>query len=41
VVFPLAFAWGWITQKTDSLWGAILFQAGMDMPVIPGVFLNL
>jgi len=41
VVFPLALLWGWITQKTNSLWGAILFHAGMDIPIILGIFSNL
>jgi membrane protease YdiL (CAAX protease family) len=40
-VVPLALAWGYITQKTDSLWGAILFHAGMDIPIMLGIFSNL
>lgn len=39
--FPLAVLWGYITQKTDSLWGAILFHAGMDIPIFLGIFYNL
>jgi len=38
VVFPLALAWGYITQKTEGLWGAILFHAGMDISIILGIF---
>lgn len=38
VVFPLALAWGYITQKTEGLWGAILFHAGMDIPIILSIF---
>ncbi len=38
VVFPLALAWGYITQKTEGLWGSILFHAGMDIPIILSVF---
>ncbi len=38
VVFPLALAWGYITQKTEGLWGSILFHAGMDIPIIFSVF---
>lgn len=34
VVFALGFAWAWITHKTDSLWGAALFHAGADIPVV-------
>jgi hypothetical protein len=41
VVLPLALAWGWLMQKTDSVWGSILFHAGMDIPVIVGMFSNL
>jgi membrane protease YdiL (CAAX protease family) len=38
VLFPLALTWGYITQKTNSLWAAILFHAGMDIPIILGIF---
>jgi membrane protease YdiL (CAAX protease family) len=41
VLFPLALAWGYIMQKTDSVWGSILFHAGMDLPVMLGIFANL
>jgi membrane protease YdiL (CAAX protease family) len=41
VTFPLALAWGYIMQKTDSVWGSILFHAGMDIPIILGIFYNL
>jgi membrane protease YdiL (CAAX protease family) len=41
VLFPLALAWGYIMQKTDSLWGSILFHAGMDIPIMLGIFSNL
>lgn len=37
----LGFVWGYLTQKTDSIWGSILFHAGMDIPVILGIFSNL
>ena len=33
-LLPLSLAWGYITQKTDSLLGAFLFHAGTDIPVI-------
>lgn len=35
---PLAVAWGYIMQKTDAMWGSILFHAGMDIPIILGLF---
>jgi membrane protease YdiL (CAAX protease family) len=41
VLFPLALAWGYIMQKTDSVWGSILFHAGMDIPIFLGIFSNL
>lgn len=39
--FPLAILWGVLMQKTDSLWGSILFHAGMDIPIFLGLFSNL
>jgi hypothetical protein len=41
MVFPLSLAWGWTLQKTDSLWGSILFHAAMDIPVALSLFSNL
>jgi hypothetical protein len=41
VVFPLALAWGYITQKTEGLWGSIFFHAGMDISIILSVFSRL
>lgn len=41
VTFPLALAWGYLMQKTDSIWGSILFHAGMDIPIMLGIFSNL
>jgi membrane protease YdiL (CAAX protease family) len=38
VLFPLALAWGYLTQKTDSLWGSALFHAGADCIIILGIF---
>lgn len=38
---PLALAWGYLTQKTDAVWGSILFHAGMDIPIMLGIFSNL
>ncbi|MGD9887582.1 MAG: CPBP family glutamic-type intramembrane protease [Bacilli bacterium] len=40
-LFPLAFFWARITQKTDSLWGAVLFHAGTDVSVILVIFSQL
>lgn len=41
VLITLAFAWGYVIQRTNSLWGSILFHAGMDIPLILGIFSNL
>lgn len=41
IVFPLALAWGYLMQKTDSAWGSILFHAGMDIPIMIGIFSGL
>lgn len=41
VLFPLALALGFIMQKTDSVWGSILLHAGMDIPIMIGIFSNL
>jgi membrane protease YdiL (CAAX protease family) len=41
ILVPLALAWGYIMQKTDSVWGSILFHAGMDIPIFLGIFANL
>jgi membrane protease YdiL (CAAX protease family) len=41
ILLPLALAWGYITQKTDSVWGSILFHAGMDIPIILGTLSTL
>lgn len=40
ILFPLALAWGYLMQKTDAIWGSILFHAGMDIPIILGIFSN-
>lgn len=41
VLVPLALAWGYLMQKTDSIWASILFHAGMDIPIMLGIFSNL
>jgi membrane protease YdiL (CAAX protease family) len=41
ILLPLALAWGFVTQKTDSLWGSILFHAGTDIPVVLSLFSTL
>ncbi|GAP12759.1 CAAX protease self-immunity [Longilinea arvoryzae] len=41
VTFPLALLWGYLMQKTDSMWGSIWFDGGMDIPIMLGIFSNL
>ena len=36
-----ALAWGWLMQKTQSLWGSALFHAAMDIPIVVGIFSGL
>lgn len=40
-LIPLAFFWGWISQKTDTLLGSVLFHAGTDVAVILAIFSTL
>jgi len=40
-LIPLSLAWGYITQKTDSLLGSVLFHAGTDIPVVLVLFAGL
>lgn len=40
VLLPLALLWGYVMQKTDGIWGSILFHAGMDIPIMLGIFSN-
>lgn len=37
-LFPFALIWGWLMQKTDSLWGSVLFHAGADCIIIYNIF---
>jgi membrane protease YdiL (CAAX protease family) len=41
VLVPIALAWGYLMQKTEGVWGSILFHAGMDIPIFLGIFANL
>lgn len=35
---PVSLAWCWLMQKSNSIWGSILFHAAMDIPIIVGIF---
>ncbi|HEY3311432.1 MAG TPA: type II CAAX endopeptidase family protein [Anaerolineales bacterium] len=39
-ILPLSLAWCWLMQRTDSIWGSILFHAAMDIPIVVGIFSN-
>lgn len=38
VTFGLAIAWGWLMQRSGSLWGSVLFHAGADLLIILPIF---
>lgn len=38
VLFGFSISWGWLMQKTQSLWGSVLFHAGADLLIILPVF---
>ncbi len=38
VLIPLGLVWGYIMQKTDSVWASILFHAGTDIPIFLAIF---
>ncbi len=37
-LFPFALVWGWLMQKTDSIWGSVLFHAGADCIIIFSIY---
>jgi hypothetical protein len=38
---PVSLVWCWLMQKTNSIWGSILFHAAMDIPIVVGIFSTL
>jgi membrane protease YdiL (CAAX protease family) len=38
ILFVLALAWGYVIQRTESLWGSVLFHAGADLMIIVGIY---
>lgn len=40
-LLPLSLLWCWLMQKTNSIWGSILFHAAADIPVFVGIFSQL
>lgn len=41
VLLGLSIAWGWLIQKTGSLWGSVVFHAGADLLIILPIFGSL
>lgn len=41
VLLGLSIAWGWLMQRTESLWGSALFHAGADLMIILPIFVSL
>jgi membrane protease YdiL (CAAX protease family) len=33
--------WGWLMQKSGSIWGSVLFHAGADVAIILPIFQSL
>ena len=36
-LFFLSLAWGWLMQKTGTIWGSVLFHAGADLVIMAGI----
>ena len=41
IVLSLSLVWGYLIQKTDSLWGAVLFHAAGDCLIIFSVYASM
>ena len=41
IVLTLSLIWGYLIQKTDSLWGAVLFHAAGDCLIVFGAFASM
>jgi membrane protease YdiL (CAAX protease family) len=38
MLFVLSLAWGYVIQRTQSLWGSALFHAGADLMIMVGIY---
>ncbi|MCX6542792.1 MAG: CPBP family intramembrane metalloprotease [Acidobacteria bacterium] len=38
VLLGFSIAWGWLMQKTASVWGSVLFHAGADLLIVLPIF---
>jgi membrane protease YdiL (CAAX protease family) len=41
IALVLSLVWGFLIQKSDSLWGAVLFHAAGDCLIILAVFASI
>jgi uncharacterized protein len=41
ILLPLALLWGYLMQKTDSLWGSALFHAGADCMLVFSIYASM
>lgn len=41
MVLTLSLVWGYLIQKTDSLWGAVVFHAAADCLVIFAAYASM
>jgi len=41
ITFVFALIWGYLMQRTGSLWGSALFHAGADTVLIIGIFASI
>ncbi len=41
ITFALSMAWGWLMEKSGSLWGSTLFHAGADLLILLPIFRSL
>jgi membrane protease YdiL (CAAX protease family) len=41
VTFVFSITWGWLMQKTGSLWASVLFHAGADLLIVLPIFSSL
>jgi uncharacterized protein len=38
---PVSLLWCWLMQKTNSIWGSLLFHAALDIPIFVGIYSRL
>lgn len=38
IVFAFSLAWGYLIQKSETIWGSVLFHAGADLLIVVGIY---